>query len=442
MQKALLIDDDRNIAQTLSIYLAEKGFTVLQAGTGSEGLATFKQEKPDLVLLDLHLPDVGGMEVLEKMIASGLSVQIVVITAYATVETAVSAIRMGAADYLPKPFVPGQLDLLLEKIGRIRVLKKEVARLKGIFREGELLTRSPRMRHVLETAKKAAKASAIVLISGESGTGKGLLARLIHQWSNRGNKPFITVDCAGLQENLLESDLFGHVKGAFTGAMRDKIGKMSMADRGTLFLDEVSELPTVVQGKLLRFLQYQEFERLGDPRTLNVDVRVIAATNKDLEELVRDGIFRKDLYFRLRVIEIFLPPLRERVEDIPLLLEDYLRRFCLANSIPPKDIDETDMQLLQRYPWPGNVRELQHAVERAAVLSSNSRLELRDFPPYIAEYRHPAKDEERCLISLAEMEKRYIQEVMLHCGSLEGAAAILGINATTLWRKRKQYHLD
>ena len=442
MQKVLLIDDDRNIAQTLSIYLTEKGFTVFLAGTGGEGLIIFEREKPDLVLLDLHLPDIGGLEVLEKMITSGIAAQIVVITAYATVETAVGAIRMGAVDYLPKPFVPGQLDLLLEKIGHIKVLKKEVARLKGIFREGELLTRSPRMRQVLETAQKAAKVSAIVLIGGESGTGKGLLARLIHQWSSRAGKPFITVDCAGLQENLLESDLFGHVKGAFTGAMRDKTGKMSLADRGTLFLDEVSELPAVVQGKLLRFLQHREFERLGDPKTLSVDVRVIAATNKDLEELVRDGIFRQDLYFRLRVIEIFLPPLRERVEDIPLLVEEHLRRFCLANALPPKDMDEADMKLLQRYPWPGNVRELQHAVERAAVLSSNDRIELSDFPPYIADYRRMAKGDERRLISLAEMEKRHIQEVILHTDSLEEAAAILGINATTLWRKRKQYLLE
>lgn len=442
MQKVVLIDDDRNIVKTLSIYLSSKGFSVASANTGNEGFSLFERERPELVLLDLHLPDMSGLDVLQKMIASGFSTQIVVITAYATVETAVSAIRMGAVDYLPKPFVPGQLDLLLEKIGRIKVLKKEVARLKGIFRDGELLTRSPRMRQLLDTARQAARASALVLISGESGTGKGLLARLIHQWSPRADKPFVTVDCAGLQENLLESDLFGHVKGAFTGAMRDKTGKMSLADKGTLFLDEVSEIPLIVQGKLLRFLQHREFERLGDPRTLTVDARVIAASNRDLEELVRDGIFRQDLYFRLRVIEIFLPPLRERAEDIPLLVEEHLRRYSLANSLPVKEMDESTMLLLQRYPWPGNVRELQNAVERAVVLSTRDCLDSSDFPPHIAEYRQLVPGETTGLVSLAEMEKRHIQEVILHTSSLEEAAGILGINATTLWRKRKQYHLD
>lgn len=442
MHKALLIDDDRNISQTLNIYLASKGLTVSMAADGAAGFSLFERERPDLVLLDLHLPDVGGLEVLQKIIASGIPSQVVVITAYATVETAVSAIRMGAVDYLPKPFVPGQLDLLLEKLGRLKVLKKEVARLKGIIDEGELLTRSPRMRQVLATARQAARVSALVLICGESGTGKGLLARLIHQWSQRADKSFITVDCAGLQENLLESDLFGHTKGAFTGAMRDKTGKITLADKGTLFLDEVSELPPIIQGKLLRFLQHREFERLGDPKTQSVDARVIAASNKDLEELVRDGAFRQDLYFRLRVIELFLPPLRERAEDIPLLVEEHLRRFSLANALPAREMDESCLHLLQQYPWPGNVRELHNAVERAAVLAGGERLTIEDFPPHIAEYRQLTGDGGRRLISLAEMEKRHIQDVMLHTSSLEEAAGVLGINATTLWRKRKQYHLD
>ena len=441
MQTALLVDDDRNIVQTLEIYLDEKGFAVVTAGSARDGIALFSEHKPDLVLLDLRLPDQSGLEVLRHIVASGIPSQVIVITAYATVETAVSAVKMGAFDYLPKPFVPGQLDLLLEKILQVQALKKEVSRLKGIFQEGDLLTRSRRMHQVLATARQAAKSSAIVLISGESGTGKGLLAHLIHKWSPRSDQPFVTVDCAGLHENLLESDLFGHVKGAFTGALRDKTGKLSLAEKGSIFLDEVSEIPHVVQGKLLRFLQQRQYERLGDTQTFTVDARVIAATNRDLEELIRDGVFRQDLYFRLKVVEIFLPPLRERTEDIPLLVEHYLRRYAQFNDKPAKEVEDEALQRLQNFPWPGNVRELVNVIERAVILSPHPRLRVRDLPLHIANYRQTLADE-ASLASLAEIEKKHIQEVMLHTASLEEAARVLGINLTTLWRKRKQYSLE
>lgn len=441
MQRALLIDDDRNIVQTLEIYLEEKGFAVTSAGSAGEGIVRFQEYRPDLVLLDLRLPDHDGLEVLREIVASGIPTQVIIITAHAAIETAVSAVKMGAFDYLPKPFVPSQLDLLLEKIGQFKALKKEIARLKGIFQEGDLLTSSRRMRQVLTTARQAAESNAIVLICGESGTGKGLLARLLHKWSQRTRGPFITVDCAGLQENLLESDLFGHIKGAFTGAVRDKIGKLSLAEKGTLFLDEVSEIPPLVQGKLLRFLQQREYERVGDTHTFTVDARVIAASNKDLEELVRDGIFRQDLYFRLKVVEIFLPPLRERPEDIPLLVEHYMLRYAQLNTKQVKGIEEATVQHMQSYPWPGNVRELVNAVERALILSPHPKLRIRDLPPHIANYRQTPTNEV-CLTSIAEMEKRHIQEVVLRTHSLEEAARVLGINAATLWRKRKQYHLD
>lgn len=441
MQRALLIDDDRNIVQTLEIYLEEKGFAVASAGSAREGIVRFQDYRPDLVLLDLRLPDQDGLEVLREIVASGIPTQVIIITAHAAIETAVSAVKMGAFDYLPKPFVPSQLDLLLEKIGQFKALKKEIARLKGIFQEGDLLTSSRRMRQVLTTARQAAESNAIVLICGESGTGKGLLARLMHKWSQRARGPFITVDCAGLQENLLESDLFGHIKGAFTGAVRDKIGKLSLAEKGTLFLDEVSEIPPLVQGKLLRFLQQREYERVGDTHTFTVDARVIAASNKDLEELVRDGIFRQDLYFRLKVVEIFLPPLRERPEDIPLLVEHYMLRYAQLNTKQVKGIEEATVQHMQSYPWPGNVRELVNAIERALILSPHPRLRVRDLPPHIANYRQTPANEV-CLASIAEMEKRHIQEVVLRTHSLEEAARVLGINAATLWRKRKQNHLD
>lgn len=441
MQRVLLIDDDRNIVQTLHIYFEEKGFSVTTAGSAAEGMASFLSDKPELVLLDLRLPDGSGLEVLRRIVASAVTTQVIVITAHATVETAVSAVKLGAFDYLPKPFVPGQLDVLLDKIAEIEDLKKELARLRGIFQEGDMLTCNGRMRQQLATARQAAESNAIILISGESGTGKGLLARLLHQWSMRSDGPFITVDCAGLQENLLESDLFGHIKGAFTGALRDKVGKLTLAEKGSLFLDEVSEIPPVVQGKLLRFLQQREFERLGDTKVFKVDARVIAATNKDLEELVREGLFRQDLYFRLRVVEIFLPPLRERPEDISLLVNHYLHRQARLNNKPVKVAEEETVRRLLAYPWPGNVRELVNTVERAVILSSHPQLRPEDLPSHIAEFHAPASPE-GLLLSLAEMEKEHIRHVLLHTDSLEEAARVLGINTTTLWRKRKQYLLD
>jgi two-component system, NtrC family, response regulator AlgB len=440
MQKALVVDDDRNIVQTLEIYLEEKGFAVTTAGSAQKGIACFKEQKPDLVLLDLRLPDQDGLEVLRQIIATGTPSHVIVITAYATVETAVKAVKMGAFDYLSKPFLPSQLDLLLEKMSQFQALKNEVARLKGIFQEGDLLTRSRHVHQILDTARQAAKSNTIVLISGESGTGKGVLASLVHKWSQRASHPFITVDCAGLHENLLESDLFGHVKGAFTGATRDKTGKLSLAEKGTIFLDEVSEIPYVIQGKLLRFIQQRQYECLGGTQTLTVDARIIAATNRDLDGLVRDGTFRQDLYFRLKVVELFLPPLRERPEDIPLLVEHYLRRFALLNDKPVKDIEDEALQLMQNYPWQGNIRELINVIERAVILSEHPHLRASDLPAHITHYQR-IQPNSSFLISLAEMEKRHIQEVMIHTPSLEEAARVLGINLTTLWRKRKQYNL-
>jgi NtrC-family two-component system response regulator AlgB len=356
VKKALVIDDDRNILTTLQVYLEDRGMQVAGAASGAEGLEWLRRETPDLVLLEMKLPDRDGLAVLREIVAAGIQAPVVMITAYATVETAVQAVKMGAFDYLPKPFVPGQLDLVLQRLQRFVEMEAEIAALRGIFSQGGILTRSRRMRRVLQSARQAAEAQATVLISGESGTGKGLLASLIHEWSPRIQGPFVTVDCAALQENLLESDLFGHVRGAFTGAARDKLGKLQLAEGGTVFLDEVSEIPPAIQGKLLRFLQHREFERLGDPRPRTVDVRVVAATNKDLEELVRDGAFREDLYFRINVLELFLPPLRERPEDIPLLAEHYLRRSARLNDKRVGPISAEAMARLQAYPWPGNIR--------------------------------------------------------------------------------------
>jgi DNA-binding NtrC family response regulator len=441
LKRALVIDDDRNIATTLLVYLEVKGFEVFSARSVSEGLQVFRLEMPDIVILDMKLPDGDGLDVLKEIMASSPGTQVVMITAYATIETAVSAVKIGAFDYLPKPFVPGQLDLILERMKRFQKLETQVAVLKGIFSEGGFVTRNKKMRRLLNTAKLTAESNAIVLITGESGTGKGLLARLIHDWSPRCKGPFVTVDCAALQENLLESDLFGHVKGAFTGALRDKTGKLKLAEGGTAFLDEISEVPLSVQGKLLRFLQSREYERIGDPQTQSVDVRMIAATNRDLEEMVRQGDFREDLFYRLNVVELFLPPLRERPEDIPLLSEYYLNRSARMNGKTFTRMAPDTIQRLQSYPWPGNVRELVNTIERGVIFSQTSALETSSLPPHIANYKVSESNEES-LEKLAEVEKRHIQKVILHSSSLEEASKRLGIDPATLWRKRKKYGLD
>jgi len=441
VKKALIIDDDRNILTTLEMYLEDKDFDVVTATSAETGFQNFRRETPDLVLLDMKLPDRNGLEVLKEIVASGIKTQVLMITAYATIETAVRAVKMGAFDYIPKPFAPEQLDLILERLKRFQNMEVQIATLKGIFSEGGILTRNPRMRKILQTARQAADSEAIVLISGESGTGKGLLARLIHDWSPRSGRPFVTVDCAALQENLLESDLFGHVKGAFTGALRDKAGKLQLAEGGTVFLDEVSEIPTAVQGKLLRFIQHREYERVGDPRPHTVDVRIIGATNKDLEEMVHEGAFREDLYFRLNVLELFLPPLRDRPEDIKLLAEHYLQRSVRLNDKAIQGISADAMQRLQAYPWPGNVRELINTIERSVIMAHDLELKHTDLSSNIANF-NPNALADASLQSLTDVEKQHIQKVILHSPSLEEAARVLGIDPATLWRKRKKYNLD
>lgn len=445
MKKALLIDDDRNILTTLQIHLEDAGLEVLPAETGQKGLELFRQNKPRVVFLDLKLPDMNGLQVLQEIVGTQVNVYVVIITAFATIDTAVKAIKMGAFDYLPKPFSPAQITHILEMITKVHGLESQVEtlkdRLKGIVREGDFITQSRKIHKILKMARQVADTDTSVLISGESGTGKGVLAALIHAWSPRNAGPYITVDCAGLQENLLESDLFGHVKGAFTGAVRNKKGKLELTDGGTVFLDEVSEMSAAVQAKLLHFLQHREFEKLGDTQIIRVDVRVIAATNRDLEELVKENLFRQDLFFRFNVIELFLPPLRERPEDIPLIAEHYLNKFATANNKAMRGITPQALEALQVYPWPGNIRELINVIERGTILSSKDRLHPEDLPPHIVNYTFEAQSS-RKKQTLAEIERSHINDVLLHTASMEEAARVLGIDPATLWRKRKKYQLD
>jgi two-component system, NtrC family, response regulator AlgB len=445
MQKVLIVDDDKNILTTLKIYLEDAGLKPSLAGSGSEGLRLFRQIKPEIVFLDLKLPDVNGLKVLEEILATQIKAYVIIITAYATIDSAVQAIKLGAFDYLPKPFMPSQIDHILAKIGKISSLESEVeslrAQIRGLEQEGEFLTQNRQVRAVLKIARQVADSHATVLLSGESGTGKGILARLIHDWGPRKDGPFVRVDASVLQENLLESDLFGHVKGAFTDAVRDKIGKLETAAGGTIFLDEVADMSPAIQAKLLHFLQHREFSRLGSTETLRVDARVLAATNRSLEALVQEKMFRQDLYYRLNVVDIYLPPLRERPEDIPLLAQHYLTKFTQVNQKSVSHIDDRALRLMQAYPWPGNIRELINVIERGAILSSREILLPEDLPPYIQNYS-PGKDSSQILCSLAEMEKTHITEVLRHTPSLEEAAKVLGIDPATLWRKRKKYHLE
>jgi NtrC-family two-component system response regulator AlgB len=441
---ALIIDDDQNIATTLGYVLEDMGYQILTAHQGQEGIDLFGEKRPEIVLLDLRLPDRSGMEVLENLLAQDIPATVIMITGHATVDTAVEAIKKGAFDYLPKPFTPGQVRHVLEKAAHVRSLEREVrvlrSELKGLVREGDFLTCNKQVREVLARARQVADSSAGVLLSGESGTGKGLLARLIHSWSPRAEGPFVTVDCASLQESLLESELFGHAKGSFTGAVRDKAGKLETADKGSVFLDEIGELPASLQSKLLRFLQSREFERIGETNTRTVDVRVIAATNRDLTSMVKDGSFRGDLFFRVNVVELYMPPLRDRLDDIALLAEHHLERFARKNGRTVTAIAPEAMRLLERYPWPGNVRDLSNAMERAVILAQEATILPQDLPSHVRTWcEAPPENEGR---SLSEVERAHIERVVRESASMEEAARILGIDPATLWRKRKRYDLE
>ncbi len=442
MNKALIIDDDAHIRRTLAYLLEARGLAALEASSGAGGLELFEREAPDVVLLDLKLPDRDGLEVLDRLHGRAPGACVVIITGHASVDTALAAVKKGAFDYLVKPFSAAQVEHVLNMAGRVRRLESEVqslrSELSGVAGAGGLVTRDQAMRELLALARQVADSSAGVLLTGETGTGKGLLAREIHAWSPRAERPFITVDCAALKDSLLESELFGHARGAFTGAVRDHPGKLESADGGTAFLDEIGELPPELQAKLLRFLQSQELERLGENRVRRVDVRIIAATNRDLPELVREGRFRQDLYFRLNVVELRLPPLRERLADIVPLAEHYLAAFAKRHGRPVRGIDQEAMAALGRYAWPGNVRELVNVVERAVVLARGETLTIRDLPPGLIQAGNPPAGE---LPTLEELERAHIQRVLAHAANLEQAARTLGIDPATLWRKRKRYGL-
>ena len=437
--RALVVDDEKNILKILKLGLEAIGLSVEAFGNPVEALDGLEPGRYDIAFIDLMMAPVDGMHVLREIKRVSPATTAVIITAHGSIDSAVDAIKQGAFDFLQKPFDLKELQLFTGKVLEHHRLEREVSRLRGLLASGEaggeIVTRNPGMREQIQLARQVADSPLTVLIEGESGTGKELIAQLIHHASPRRDMPLVKVNCAALPENLLESELFGHVKGAFTGAVRDREGRFEMAAGGTVFLDEVAEMSKATQVKLLRFLQHREFERVGDNRTIKVDVRIIAATNRRLSEALEDGSFRDDLYYRINAVRINLPPLRSRPEDLLLLIHHFLGVFAPGRELRvlPEALDR-----LTAHRWPGNVRELENVMERAALLASDGRIGLEQLPE---ELRSGTGSGAAGLISLEEAERMHISRVLATAGDLDEAARVLQIDPTTLWRKRKKYGL-
>ena len=441
MATILITDDEANIRNHLASYVRSLGHEGETAANGVEALAAIGRRRFDVVFSDVRMAQMDGLALLAAIRERAPETTVVLMTAYATIAQAVEAIRAGAHDYLVKPFGLDQVDLVLARVLELHGLRRENKRLRRVAGETSILTStSPAMQHALVTAERAAPSNAAVLLTGESGTGKTVLARQIHAWSRRANGPFVTIACTTLAEHLLESELFGHVRGAFTGAIKDKAGRVEAAAGGTLFFDEVGELPLELQAKLLRFLEERRFERVGGSATSTVDARVIAATNRALEDDVAAGRFREDLFFRLNVIDIRLPALRERREDLDAFIAHMLAALAARDRRGPLGLSASAREALHAYGWPGNLRELANALERAAVLSRGEVIELEDLPDrLLAPPAQAAPDAPPQ--SLEDVERRHIEQVLAESATLEEASARLGVNVTTLWRKRKRYGL-
>jgi NtrC-family two-component system response regulator AlgB len=438
----LIIDDEPSLRKTLRLTLETMGHQVSEARDSGQAEELLAHRQFDLAFLDLRLGREQGLELLPRLLRLAPGLDVVVITAYATIATAVEAMRLGAFDYLPKPYEPEQLRLALERAARVRRLQSRVAGLedqvRSIVPEADLQTEEPAMRAAIDLALKAAASEAGILLRGESGTGKGVLARTIHAQSKRSSGPFITVHCPSLSAELLESELFGHVQGAFTGAVRDTVGKVTVADGGTLFLDEVGDMPLALQAKLLRLLQEKRYERVGETQTRASDVRILAASNRNLEADAAAGKFREDLLFRLNVIEVVLPPLRQRPGDILALAEHLLRFFAKGSGKTLTGFSDEARAALRTYHWPGNVRELRNIVERGVILASGPIVELKDLPAQIAAV--PERGiEVGSRVTLDALEAEHIRRILAATSTIDEGAAVLGIDPSTLYRKRKRY---
>ncbi len=439
----LLIDDDPGLRKTLRLTLETMNHQVIEASDSASAEQSLERGHYDVALLDLRLGQEQGLDVLPMLLRLAPGLAVVVVTAYATIETAVEAMRRGAFDYLPKPFTPNQVRVVLDRVARIRQLELHVEELEQQVRsfvpEAELATHDPAMQQAFEMAFRAAPTDATILLGGESGVGKGVLARAIHARSLRSAGPFVTVACPSLSPELLESDLFGHARGAFTGAVQDTTGKVAAAEGGTLFLDEIGDLPMGLQPKLLRLLQERRYERVGETKTRMCNVRILAATNRDLRAAVASGAFREDLLYRLNVIEVELPPLRERRTDVLPLAEHLLGFFAAQIGKPISSFTEEAKMALARYPWPGNVRELRNAIERGVILASGNQVGLAELPAQIGARLPPRLMEVGGDITLDELEAEHMRRILASTPTLDEAAKILGVDPSTLYRKRKRY---
>jgi two-component system, NtrC family, response regulator AlgB len=445
MATLLIVDDEKNIRNHLATFFETCGHKVRTAESASQALGLLSNGGAfDLVLTDYRMAEMNGVELLLRIKRENPGLPVILMTAYGTVENAVAAMKSGAYDYVTKPFTLEQIQHVVARALEVESLRAEVSLLRNTIEDQPLLeSRSPAMGHLLEVAHQAAASEVTILLMGESGTGKNVLARQIHRWSRRADGPFVVVNCTTLSENLLESELFGHMRGSFTGAFKDKPGRLEAANGGTVFLDEVADLSAPLQTKFLRFVQEQCFERVGGDQTIQVDTRIIAASNRDLLGEVRTHHFREDLFYRLNVIALQVPSLRKRREDILPLAEHFLSTSAMRNHRPGLCFSSETATAIKRYWWPGNIRELRNAVERGAILTLGDEIKPDCLPDALFRQQpEPHSGAPLSPTSLEEVERLHIERVLAETATLEEAADILGINTSTLWRKRKRYKFD
>jgi two-component system, NtrC family, response regulator AlgB len=440
--RILIVDDQKSVRLTTAQAVRADGHEADHVDNGPVALLKLQEEVYDLVLLDLFLGGHDGLEFLDRIGKAHRDLPVVVITAHASIETAVEAMRRGALDYLEKPFTPDHLRQVVTRVTRLQRMRARVQNLEQqVAQQGppiDFASGDPAMAAAVDVVERAANSEVSVLLLGESGTGKSVLARYVHEHSPRATEPFITVSCPSLSKELLESELFGHVKGSFTGAVRDTWGKVDAARGGTLFLDEIGELPLELQPKLLRLLQERQFERIGETKTRTADVRVVAATNRDLAALVRDGLFREDLFYRLNVITLTMPPLRDRPADLERLATEFLTFFARQAGRAVRDFSPTAWRCLRAHQWPGNIRELRNAIERAVILARGEFIESSDLPEALRAVDAPGVMLGG-LVSLDAIERAHAERVIARTSTLEEAARVLGIDSATLYRKRKRW---
>ena len=438
----LVVDDEMNIRKALGACLEADGHRVVSVGTAVDANDAVARRSFDVAFVDLVIGKDSALDLIPSLLAAAPWMKIIVITAYASVDTAVESMKRGATDYLSKPFTPAQVAVAVSKVAEIRALEQKVAGLQEAAGQSgpiDLSSTSPAMQRTVTLARQVAPSDVAVLIRGESGTGKGVLARAVHSWSPRADKPFAVVACPSLSAELLESELFGHVKGAFTGAMRDNPGRIAMSEGGTLFLDEIGDLPLALQPKLLRFLQDRQFERVGDHTTRTADVRVITATNVDLEQAMRKGRFREDLLYRINVIQLEIPPLRERPDDVVETAERMLVHLGRQHRKPTLALSPAARDALRAYAWPGNVRELRNVIERAVIICQGDKVDVEQLMLSAAPASARRLPSIGDPIPMEKIEELHIRAVIASTPSIERASQVLGMDTVTLWRRRKRY---